>query len=214
VPPLPPGRKGSIPGHEKQSERPLSRSCSRSLSSWDGSTSSSDQSWKRSASGNRPSRPRLRTRHREVFRPSHRRRRSLPRGRTVGFRAGRVPAAPGGGPGDRVACGGPCRRRARRDRHPIAEGSINLTGGRIDDLQLPITTSRSTERAPWSSCFRRPERRMLTMPSLAGFPAREGPSCQAGNGLARGGGPLAPGRDVTLTWDKRDRADLPAHLFR
>ena len=72
-------------------------------------------------------------------RPARSRKRRTPAPRQVRHaRAGTAPPVPGTAAPrrDRIARGGDCRFPAHRHRHPTLHGSIDLKGGRIDDLSL------------------------------------------------------------------------------
>jgi YidC/Oxa1 family membrane protein insertase len=85
---------------------------------------------------------------------------------------------------------------------PSLKGSINLTGGRIDDLLLADyheTVERSSPLVEFFSPVGSPHPYFADIgwEAAAGGPAAP----TATTKWAADGGPLAPGRDVTLTWD-------------
>ncbi|WP_137124937.1 membrane protein insertase YidC [Roseomonas sp. HF4] len=114
-----------------------------------------------------------------------------------------VPAAPGapGGAEARAAGARPPAARVAIE-NPRVAGSINLRGARIDDLVF--TTYRET-LDPASPQVRLFDRRDSAAPYFAqwGWTAADGRTRVPDNETdwTAEGGPLAPGRPVTLTWD-------------
>jgi YidC/Oxa1 family membrane protein insertase len=114
-----------------------------------------------------------------------------------------VPAAPGAAIGAeaRTAATRPAAARVAIE-NPRVAGSINLRGARIDDLVL--TTYRETldPRSPNVRLF---DRRDSAAPYFAqwGWTAADGRTRVPDNETdwTAEGGPLAPGRPVTLRWD-------------
>ena len=86
---------------------------------------------------------------------------------------------------------------------PSLKGSINLTGGRIDDLLLADYHETVEPTSPLVELLL--AGRAAAHPYFAEFgwvARRAGPQCQPRRQKwAAEGGPLAPGKDVTLTWD-------------
>ncbi len=85
---------------------------------------------------------------------------------------------------------------------PSLKGSINLTGGRIDDLLLADYRDTVEATSPLVELFSpagspHPYFADLGWASAAGGPAVPG----ADTKWTAEGGPLAPGKDVTLSWD-------------
>ncbi|MBR0661487.1 membrane protein insertase YidC [Neoroseomonas oryzicola] len=115
-----------------------------------------------------------------------------------------TPAPATGAPGDQAAAPATPRPPAARVaiENPRVAGSINLRGARIDDLVL--TTYRET-LAPNSPQVRLLDRRDSLNPYFAqwGWTAADGRTRVPDNETdwTATGGPLAPGRPVTLTWD-------------
>ena len=86
---------------------------------------------------------------------------------------------------------------------PSLKGSINLVGGRIDDLRLADYHETVDPTSPLVELFSPAgSEQPLFRRFRLGRRRRAGPPCRAPrrNGQAEGG-PLAPGNDVTLTWD-------------
>lgn len=115
-----------------------------------------------------------------------------------------TPTPATGAPGEQAAAPAAQRPPAARVaiENPRVAGSINLRGARIDDLVL--TTYRET-LAPNSPQVRLLDRRDSANPYFAqwGWTAADGRTRVPDNETdwTASGGPLAPGRSVTLTWD-------------
>ncbi|MBB5688913.1 YidC/Oxa1 family membrane protein insertase [Roseomonas alkaliterrae] len=115
-----------------------------------------------------------------------------------------VPAAPGAMPGEARASAAPQRPPAARIgvESPRLAGTLNLRGARLDDLVL--TTYRET-LAPNSPNVRIFAPRDGQNPYFAqwGWTAADGRTRvpESETDWTAEGGPLAPGRPVTLSWD-------------
>ena len=132
--------------------------------------------------------------------------------------AGSPPAAPAAPCGERsvgharprrAGCRQPCRatrRSAQIERvkidTPSLKGSINLTGGRIDDLLLADYHETVEPTSPLVELFS-PAGSEHPYYADFGWVARPGGPAvpTAETQWTAEGGPLAPGKDVTLTWD-------------
>lgn len=111
-----------------------------------------------------------------------------------------VPGAPAGAEARTAATRPPAARVAIEN--PRVAGSINLRGARIDDL---VFTTYRESLAPGSPQVRLFDRRDSAAPYFAqwGWTAADGRTRVPDNETdwTAAGGPLAPGRPVTLSWD-------------